>query len=54
MGAHDGLMPCKEMEQLFKHLLTLRRLEGSLKDWEKARNTPGDVIEMAGARDPRR
>ena len=50
MGAHIGTMPFKVFEQLFKHPLTDRGLEGFLKDWEKARETLGDVFETAPAR----
>jgi len=50
MGAHIGTMPFKVFEQLFKHPLTDRGLEGFLKDWEKARETLGDVFETAAAR----
>jgi transaldolase len=53
MGAHIGTMPFKVFEQLFKHPLTDRGLEGFLKDWEKARETLGDVFETAVARNPR-
>jgi transaldolase len=53
MGAHIGTMPYKVFEQLFKHPLTDRGLEGFLKDWEKARETLGDVFEPASTRDPR-
>jgi transaldolase len=54
MGAHIGTMPYKVFEQLFKHPLTDRGLEGFLKDWEKARETLGDVFEPAAVRSPRR
>ncbi len=54
MGAHIGTMPYKVFEQLFKHPLTDRGLEGFLKDWEKARETLGDVFESAPARNPSR
>jgi transaldolase len=54
MGAHIGTMPYKVFEQLFRHPLTDRGLEGFLKDWEKARETLGDVFETAGARNPAR
>ena len=54
MGAHIGTMPSKVFEQLFKHPLTDRGLEGFLKDWQKARETLGDVFEPASARNPRR
>jgi transaldolase len=50
MGAHIGTMPFKVFEQLFKHPLTDRGLEGFLKDWEKARATLGEIIEPAAAR----
>lgn len=50
MGADIGTMPYKVFEQLFKHPLTDRGLEGFLKDWEKARETLGDVFEPAAAR----
>ena len=54
MGAHIGTMPYKVFEMLFKHPLTDRGLEGFLKDWEKARETLGDVFESASARNPKR
>jgi transaldolase len=54
MGAHIGTMPYKVFEQLFKHPLTDRGLEGFLKDWEKARATLGDVFEPASARNSKR
>ena len=54
MGAHIGTMPSKVFDQLFKHPLTDRGLEGFLKDWEKARETLGDVFEPASARNPKR
>ena len=47
MGAHIGTMPFKVFEQLFKHPLTDRGLEGFLKDWEKAREVLGEIIEPA-------
>ena len=50
MGAHIGTMPFKVFEQLFKHPLTDRGLEAFLKDWEKARETLGDISETAVAR----
>ena len=50
MGAHIGTMPYKVFEQLFKHPLTDRGLEGFLKDWEKAREVLGDILEPAAAR----
>jgi transaldolase len=54
MGAHIGTMPFKVFEQLFKHPLTDRGLEGFLKDWEKARETLGDIFETASARNAKR
>jgi len=54
MGAHIGTMPAKVFEQLFKHPLTDRGLEGFQKDWEKARETLGDIFETASARNPKR
>jgi transaldolase len=53
MGAHIGTMPYKVFEQLFKHPLTDRGLEGFLKDWEKARETLGEIFETAAARNAR-
>ncbi|MBI3668184.1 MAG: fructose-6-phosphate aldolase [Acidobacteria bacterium] len=50
MGAHIATMPFKVFEQLFKHPLTDRGLEGFLKDWEKAREVLGEIVEPAGAR----
>ena len=50
MGAHIGTMPFKVFEQLFKHPLTDRGLEGFLKDWEKAREQLGDIFEPVPAR----
>lgn len=50
LGAHIGTMPFKVFEQLFKHPLTDRGLEGFLKDWEKAREALGEITEPAGAR----
>jgi len=54
MGAHIGTMPYKVFEQLFKHPLTDKGLEGFLKDWEKARETLGDVFASASARNAAR
>lgn len=54
MGAHIGTMPYKVFEMLFKHPLTDRGLEGFLKDWEKARETLGDVFQPASAGNARR
>ncbi len=50
MGAHIGTMPFKIFEQLFKHPLTDRGLEGFLKDWEKAREVLGEITEPVVAR----
>ena len=50
LGAHIGTMPFKVFEQLFKHPLTDRGLEGFLKDWEKAREVLGEIVEPAVAR----
>ncbi len=50
MGAHIGTMPFKVFEQLFKHPLTDLGLQGFLKDWEKARETLGNVFDPATAR----
>jgi hypothetical protein len=44
----------KFFEQLLKHPLTDRGLEGFLKDWEKGRETLGDLFEAAFARSPKR
>jgi len=49
IGAHIGTMPFKVFEQLFKHPLTDRGLEAFLKDWEKARETLGDILAPAKA-----
>jgi transaldolase len=54
MGAHIGTMPYKVFEMLFKHPLTDRGLEGFLKDWEKARETLGDVFQSAATANPKR
>ena len=54
MGAHIGTMPFKVFEQLFKHPLTDRGLEAFLKDWEKARETLGDIFAPAAARNAAR
>ncbi len=50
MGAHISTMPYKVFEMLFKHPLTDRGLEAFLKDWDKARETLGDITEAAGMR----
>jgi transaldolase len=52
MGAHICTMPNKVSDQLFKHPLTERGLEGFLEDWEKARETLGEVFQPAAPRDP--
>ena len=54
MGSHIGTMPYKVFEQLFKHPLTDRGLAGFQKDWEKARETLGDIFVPASARDAKR
>ncbi|HYL46693.1 MAG TPA: fructose-6-phosphate aldolase [Candidatus Limnocylindrales bacterium] len=50
MGAHIGTMPYKVFEQLFKHPLTDRGLDAFLKDWEKVRETLGEISEPSVAR----
>jgi transaldolase len=50
MGSHIGTMPFKVFEQLFHHPLTDRGLAGFLKDWEKAREVLGNILEPAVAR----
>jgi len=50
IGAHVATMPFKVFEQLFKHPLTDRGLESFLKDWEKARETLGEIVEPAVTR----
>jgi len=47
IGAHIATMPFKVFEQLFKHPLTDRGLEAFLKDWEKAREVLGEIVEPA-------
>lgn len=49
IGAHIGTMPYKVFEQLFRHPLTDRGLDAFLKDWEKARETLGDIVPSAAA-----
>lgn len=49
LGADIGTMPFKVFEQLFRHPLTDRGLESFLKDWEKARETLGDILPSAAA-----
>lgn len=50
MGSHIATMPFKVFQQLFLHPLTDRGLTGFLKDWEKAREVLGDILEPAVAR----
>ena len=50
IGAHIATMPYKVFEQLFKHPLTDRGLESFLKDWEKARETLGEIVQPEPAR----
>jgi transaldolase len=50
MGAHIGTMPYKVFEMLFKHPLTDKGIEGFQKDWEKARESMGDIFLPAAAR----
>jgi len=50
LGSHIATMPFKVFEQLFAHPLTDRGLEAFLKDWEKARQVLGEIIEPAKAR----
>jgi len=50
IGAHIATMPFKVFTQLFQHPLTDRGLEAFLKDWEKARETLGEIVEPATAR----
>jgi hypothetical protein len=40
-------------KQRFKRPLTMKGLKHILKDWEKARGTPGDFVSPAAARHPR-
>jgi transaldolase len=47
LGADIATMPYKVFEQLFKHPLTDRGLEAFLADWEKARETLGDILPEA-------
>ncbi len=44
MGAHIATMPFKVFDQLFHHPLTDKGLAGFLKDWDKARETLGDIM----------
>jgi transaldolase len=50
MGAHIGTMPYKVFEMLFKHPLTDRGLDSFLKDWEKARESLGEISQTSAAR----
>ena len=50
MGAHIGTMPFKVFEQLFRHPLTDKGLELFLKDWEKARETLGEIVQPEACR----
>jgi transaldolase len=50
IGADIGTMPFKVFEQLFRHPLTDRGLELFLKDWEKARETLGDILPAAASK----
>lgn len=54
MGAHIGTMPYKVFEMLFKHPLTDKGLIGFQKDWEKARESMGDIFLPAAARNQAR
>jgi transaldolase len=47
IGADIATMPYKVFEQLFRHPLIDRGLETFLKDWEKARESLGEIIETA-------
>jgi len=47
MGAHIGTMPSKVFEQLFHHPLTDKGLAGFAKDWDKARETLGEIMPSA-------
>jgi len=44
----------KITKQHFKRTLTTKGLKNILKDWEKARATPGDLVGPNVARYPRR
>ena len=50
IGADIATMPFKVFEQLFRHPLTDRGLDAFLKDWEKAREVLGEIVEPAAAR----
>jgi hypothetical protein len=54
MGAHIGTMPYKVFQQLFQHPLTDKGLQGFLKDWEKARDVLGNIVEPAARVPPDR
>ena len=54
MGCHIATLPAKVFEQLFKHPLTDRGLETFLKDWEKAREVLGEIVEPVAASKPGR
>jgi transaldolase len=47
IGADIATMPYKVFEQLFQHPLTDRGLETFLKDWAKARESLGEIVEPA-------
>jgi transaldolase len=47
IGADIATMPYKVFEQLFRHPLTDRGLETFLKDWAKARDSLGEIVEPA-------
>ena len=47
LGADIATMPYKVFEQLFKHPLTDRGLQAFLQDWEKARETLGEILPEA-------
>lgn len=49
MGCHIATLPAKVFEQLFKHPLTDRGLDAFLKDWEKAHEVLGEIVEPAAA-----
>jgi transaldolase len=53
IGADVATMPYKVFEQLFQHPLTDRGLETFLKDWEKARESLGEIIEPAAPKTAR-
>jgi transaldolase len=50
LGAHIATMPFKVFQQLFKHPLTDRGLQGFLADWEKARAVLGDIVPQETAK----